>query len=429
MRVTYNEFINCSLGDDDLKQFKSIQRPVIAITGSAGKTTTKEMIASILQKKCTVFKTRANMNLPNFIYRQKQRIQAKHQAIVLEYGMSKKGHIKRSCQIIKPNIGVVTTVGNAHIGHFGGSVKKLAKTKSELIKGMNKKGLLFLNADNKNSKYLKIKRFKGTIYKVGIHKNANYKAHTIAYTTKGMSFKVRLNNRDEQFYIPIFGEHNVYNALFAIAVSHRLGISPDVIRHGLRTYERPKSRLMVYPLINNVQLIDDTYSANPQAVEAAIDVLTHIGKHHKIAVLGNMLELGSYAVKGHASVGSYAAKKRIDHLLTYGDLARYIYISAVKSGFPSSKAKHFNDRASLHSYLKSIIKPNSTILVKGSHKMKMNQTVGFIRNGSVTHSSEPMNVPLQFIEKNSNKIIKVWRPSPSKYASGKSHFTPWTKKN
>lgn len=361
-------------------QFKVMKRPAIAITGSTGKTTTKEMVASILQKQCKVFKTKFNMNAPSDISRQIKKINAAHKALVLEYGMLQAGHIQRSCQLLQPNIGIITMVGNAHIGNFGGSIQRLAKAKSELINGMKRNGILFLNADNENSKYLDIKLFKGTIYKVGIRQKADYKANSISYTTKGMSFQVKLNNKLEKFDIPIFGEHNVYNALFAIAVSHLLGISPNLIRRGLQTYERPKSRLTIYPLKTNINLIDDSYSANPQATNAAIDVLTHIGKKNKIAILASMLDLGNYAKKGHADVGAYAAKKKIDHLITFGSLAKHIQQSAVKSGLPLAQTKHFINQGKLHKYLSSIIKPNSTILVKGSHEMKMSQTIRFIRN-------------------------------------------------
>lgn len=361
-------------------QFKVVKRPVIAITGSAGKTTTKEMMASILQKQCKVFKTKYNKNAPLDIVRQIKKINATHKALVMEYGMTRAGQIRRSCQLLQPNIGIVTTVGNAHIGNFGGSIKRLAKTKSELINGMKSDGMLFLNADNSNSNYLDIKQFKGSIYKVGIRQKADYKANSVSYTAKGMSFQVKLNSKLEKFDIPIFGEHNVYNALFAIAVSHQLGISPNLIRRGLQTYERPKSRLTIYPLKSNINLIDDSYSANPQATNVAIDVLTHIGKKNKIAVLANMLELGNYAKKGHENVGAYAAKKKIDHLITFGSLAKHIQDSAVKSGLPLTRAKHFIHQGKLHKYLSSIIKPNSTILVKGSNKMKLSQTIRFLRD-------------------------------------------------
>ncbi|XEC93875.1 UDP-N-acetylmuramoyl-tripeptide--D-alanyl-D-alanine ligase [Paenibacillus tarimensis] len=376
--VRYIEcLINCFKGDDDLR-FK--KRPVIAVTGSAGKTTTKEMVASILQRKLRIFKSKGNMNLPRFISRQRKKITSKHKALILEYGMFKKGHIRRSCRLIQPNIGVVTMVGTAHIGNFGGSVKRVAGAKSELIRGMRQTGTLFLNADDRNSRYLTTKGFKGRIYKVAIRNKAKYKASRIRYTNNGMSFNVKLGRKQERFRIPIFGKHNVYNALFAIGISRQLGIPLSTIRKGLITYQKPERRLRIYHLKNKVTLVDDSFSANPQATNAAIDALEQIGKKKRIAVLGDMLELGIYTKKGHRIVGAHAAKKKIHHLLTYGSKSRYTRNAAVRSGLPSSRAKHFTNRGKMHSYLKKIIKRNATILVKGSHKMKMNRTVKFAMN-------------------------------------------------
>ncbi len=360
-------------------QSASRNRPVIAITGSAGKTTTKEMIASILQRRYRVFKTLGNRNLPSYIIRQKRMIRPSHRAVVLEYGMSRAGHIRRSCQIIRPNIGVITTIGTAHIGHFGGSIRRLARAKAELISGMKQNGILFINADNPNSKFLNTRQFKGTIYRVGIRNLAHYKASGISYQSRGMSFYVRLNNKRERFYIPVLGRHNIYNALFAIAVAHKLGISPDLIRQGLRTYRKPGRRLMVYHLRNNVKVIDDTFSSNPQAARAAIDVLTDIGKGRKIAVLGSMLELGSFTGRGHRDVGSYAARKRVHYLLTYGKLAALIRAAAIRAGLPASRARHFMNRQALHRYLGSIVTPHTTVLVKGSHKMRMHHATLYLR--------------------------------------------------
>ncbi|MEC0256815.1 UDP-N-acetylmuramoyl-tripeptide--D-alanyl-D-alanine ligase [Paenibacillus lautus] len=353
---------------------------MIAVTGSAGKTTTKEMIASILERKWKVYKTKDNMNLPAYIDKQSKEISSKHRAVVLEYGMSKAGHIRKSCQLIKPNIGVVTMVGAAHIGNFGGSIRRVAQAKSELIRGMNQSGMLFLNADDRNSRYLTTKDFRGKVFTVSLYQKAEYRASRIAFTETGMSFSVEINRKLIRFHIPAFGKHNIYNALFAIGVARQLGISVDTIRKGLENYQKPDRRLVVYRLRKDVKVIDDTFSANPQAAQAAVDVLAQIGKGKRIFVLGDMLELGRYSEKGHQIVGAYAARNKVHHLLTYGRASRHARNAAVSSGLSSVQARHFNDRRALHAALYRLTTPSTTILVKGSHKMRMNQTVKYISN-------------------------------------------------
>lgn len=350
-------------------------RPVIAVTGSSGKTTTKEMIASILSKRWKIFKTKGNMNLPSHTAKYARQIGASHRAVVLEYGMSRFGQIKRHCQWIRPNIGIITNVGSAHIGNFGGKVNGLVQAKSELIQYMNPLGTLYLNADDANSRLLHTRGFKGTIVKVGIGEKADYRATHIRYASNGMEFQVKLGKAPRTFYIPIYGTHNVYNALFAIAVAHRLGCSVSQIRAGLRSYRRPDRRLIVYRLGNGIQILDDTFSSNPHATKAAINVLCSIEKNRRIAVLGSMLEMGKYSTAGHKEVGRYLARKKIDYLFTVGKSARQIGIGAVESGMPSHKVKHFPSKEQLHPAIIKQIKPNTTILVKGSHKTKMIDTV------------------------------------------------------
>ncbi len=352
---------------------------MIAITGSAGKTTTKEMIASILRRKYRTFKTAGNQNLPGFILRQKRRISPAHRVLVLEYGMSEAGHIRHSCRIIRPNIGVITTVGTAHIGNFGGSIYRLARAKSELIRGMHPYGRLFLNADNPNSRLLHTRGFKGSIYTIGIHRPAHFRARNIRYGARGMSFTVRLGQRWHHFYIPALGKHNIYNALFAIAVSYKLGVPPRAIRQGLLTYQKPVRRLVVYRLRRHVKVIDDSFSSNPQAAKAAIDVLTTIGKGRRIAVMGSMLELGRFSRRGHRIVGAHAARRRVSYLLTYGPATPHMRAAAIQTGLPRSRALHFYNRIALHRYLSRIVTPYSTVLVKGSYKMNMHKTVAFLR--------------------------------------------------
>lgn len=360
-----------------------LKRPVIGITGSAGKSTTKEMLASILATKWRVFKSPENKNIFRDTKRYAKQIRPIHKAVVLEYGMIYANRIKWHCSYIQPNIGIITMIGTSHIGNLGG-LKGLIKAKSELIAYMNQNGMLFLNADDPNSKRLPISRFKGKIFRTGIRKTADYRATNINYSVNGMKFSVTLNGHKEQFIIPVLGRHNVYNALFAIAVAHRLGFNVKAIRKGLAGFSRLRQRLIVHKLPRRVTVIDDTFSSNPNAVKAAINVLSNVGKGRNVAVLGSMLELGRFTLAGHRKVGRYIAQKKVDYLDTYGNAALQIGVGAVKSKFPASRVKHFMIKNHLNRHLLGLAKPGTTILVKGSHDLRMGETVRYLR----THLSK-----------------------------------------
>lgn len=355
--------------------------PTVAITGSSGKTTTREFLSSILETQWQVLKTTDNKNLPLHTKKTIESYDPTFQAIVLELGMGKQGAGKRHCRYIQPNIAIITNIGTAHLGNLGNSLRSTASFKSALIKYMNPEGRLLINNDDENSKLLEIGTFKGELITVGIKNKADYQASNIKYLANGMSFEMLLDNKSEQFFIPTFGLHNISNALFAIALSHRLNFTPSEIRLGLENYKIPIRRLNLINLRNHSLLIDDTVNANPQSVKAAVDVLVEIGKaKKKIVVLGSMLELGKYTIKGHKEVGHYLAKNNIDAIYTYGEEAEWILKGAIDRGFPAEKVKHFQDRDLLHRNLKKRLEMNSVILVKGSSLTKMSETVKYIQN-------------------------------------------------
>jgi UDP-N-acetylmuramoyl-tripeptide--D-alanyl-D-alanine ligase len=354
------------------------QRPTIAVTGSAGKTTTKSMIASILRQRWTIYESRNTKNLFISTEKSAKRLKDIHKAVVVEFGILNFGNIIKHCRFIKPNIGVITNIGTAHIGTFGGDVTKLAAAKSELIQHMDQSGIFLFNADDENSKHLLLDSFSGTVIKVGINNQANYRAEKVEYTDKGMRFTVRLQGRNVPFFIPIFGVHNVYNALFAIAIGDLLGFSPSEISRGLRLYKKPVMRLVTTKLKNNITLIDDTFSANVNAMKAAIDVLTNIGKDGpKIAVLGNMMGLGVISSEAHMEIGKYAALKKVDVLYTIGNDARMISQAALEHGMLPENIKHFRDKGNLTQALTNLF-PGTTILVKGSRKVRMENVVNYL---------------------------------------------------
>lgn len=353
---------------------------IIAVTGSAGKTTTKELIAAVLAQRWRTFKTYGNMNSCIGTAKSIKMIRPSHRAVVLEFGMRASGVIRRHCKLIRPDIGVITNVGTAHIGNFGGDIRKVAFAKSELIHNMRQNGSLFLNADDVNSDYLRTKGFQGKIITVGTKENADYKAQNIMSTPGGTFFTVNLTGTPYKFFIPMLGYHNIYNALFAVAIGYSFGLSANQIAKGLRSAKKLPRRLHVYRLAQGIQVIDDTFSANPIAVKAALDVLANKGGRRKIAVLGSMQELGNISIQAHRSIGAYAARKNLHYIFTYGREAKWIQKGAIEAGFAPTRAAHFISREKLHRHLVRVVQPHSTILVKGSHAIQMNKTVNYLRN-------------------------------------------------
>lgn len=351
--------------------------PVIGITGSAGKTTTKAFLASILAKKWNVFESKDYWNTTEHTKKHAAEINDSHRAVVLEYGMAYPGVITEHCKIIQPTISIVTNIGLAHVGNFNGDPRGVAKAKSELIHGMDQQGVLCINKDNNHSRYLETKKFKGEILTVGIKRPADYRAYDVNYTDSGMSFKMKLQAEEIELFIPIFGEHHVYNALSAIAIADNLGFSPMEIKSGL-LFKKPPRRLTIYDLKNNIKLIDDTVHSHPEGVRAAIDVLKNIAKKRKIAIIGQMRELGDLREQEYRKVGDYINQQEIDVLITYGFRTEEIGAQAKLKGMDASKIFHFTDREKLHTLLDSVIQKGDTILVKGASKTNMFETVKYM---------------------------------------------------
>jgi len=352
--------------------------PIIAITGSAGKTTSKAFLASILSKKWNVFESKDYWNTTEHTKKHADEIKSSsYEAVVLEYGMAYPGVITEHCRIIKPNISIVTNIGLAHVGNFNSDIRGVAHAKSELIHGMDQNGILVVNKDDANSRYLETQRFKGKILTVGIKSAANYRAYDVNYAKEGMRFKIKLKGQVLQLFIPILGEHHVYNALNAIAVADHLGFSPMDIKAGL-LFKKPPRRLTIYNCKNNITVIDDTVHSHPQGVRAAIDVLSNIGKRRNIAIIGQMRELGDLREAEYRKVGDYVTSKKIDYLITYGFRTEEIGNQAKAKGFPPQNVYHFTDKDKLHDLLLKIVRKDDTILVKGASKTNMFETVKFL---------------------------------------------------
>lgn len=350
--------------------------PVAGVTGTSGKTTTKEMIASIFRCRWKTLKTVGNMNLPDFVPSHILRLKFGYQAAVFEIGMNRPGHISKQAEIIQPQVGIITHIGAGHVEHLG-SLEKVIQEKAGIIQGIGANGYLVLNADDANTGKIDLSGFKGKIVYYGLDRKADYNAKNVRHTDHGIYFTVNLNNLDHEFFIPTFGRHNVYNALAAIATAWIFGFDPAIIRHGLARYQKPGMRLQLVRGVNDSTLINDTYNANPESMIAGLEVLSTISRGKpKIAVLGNMLEQGPLSKENHRRVGERAAELGVDWLVTVGHLAREIAKGAMqKDQAKKMKIWSFVIKKQAIQFLKPNLPKNAVVLVKGSRGTYMEQLV------------------------------------------------------
>ena len=355
-------------------------KPIIAVTGSAGKTMVKTMISAILREKWVIFESKDYYNTFQHTREHVKKISFIHRAAVLEYGIGYPGNLTEHCKAIQPTMGIITNIGLAHVGNFQGKVELLAAAKSELIKGMNPNGTLFTNKDDEYSILLDTSDFKGKIVTIGIKTESDYQAKEIKYSETGTTFTVTLDGNKYAISIPVLGYHNISNALFAIAVCHQLGFLPLEIQTGLKNIKKPNHRLDVRRLKDDITVIDDTVHANPPAMKAAIDVLADLSGKKKIAILGTMTRLAPHSKKYHEEIGRYVTSHNIDYLYTYGGFSRNYDVGAIAAGHPQEKVKHFEVEKIEEFYqdLVQTIEPGTIILVKGASGLNMYDIVRYL---------------------------------------------------
>ncbi len=354
--------------------------PIVGVTGTSGKTTTKEMIASIFKKKWKkVLKTTQNLNLPSFVPSHIMRLTPQHGAAVFEIGMCRPGHIAVQSKIIKPLIGVITNIGQAHVGNFGSKERVIAE-KGSIVLGIPENGYLLLNADDKNCAKVNLSNFRGKVLTFGIKNKADFVASDIKTGVDFISFKTKIYGQDVRLKVPISGRHNVYNALAAAAVASLLNVEVEGIQKGLASYRKPHLRLQLVKGIKNSLLINDTYNANPDSVIAGLEVLKEIAKDgHSIAVLGNMLEQGVFTREAHQRVGKKVHQLGINQLMTVGRFAKFIAEGARMSGMDEAAIKVFDRRIQVGSCLHRNMPEKAVVLFKGSRGAYLEQTVKYLK--------------------------------------------------
>lgn len=341
---------------------------VVGLTGSVGKTTTKEMTACVLGQKNKTLKTEGNLNNEIGMPRTLFRLDETYGSAVIEMGMDNAGQISALSKSCKPDCAIITNVGVSHIENLG-SRDGILKAKLEILDGLKKGSPLFLNGDND-----KLSTVKNDDYKViffGIeNKNCDVLAEDIKEIGLSTEFVAVKGDIKQKITIPTVGIHNVYDALSAFAVGIEYGISPEDIAKGLKNYEPSGMRQRIKEA-NGITVIEDCYNASPDSQKAGLNSLLKIANGRKIAVLGDMLELGSYSETAHRNVGEYAAECQIDMLFTYGKESEFMADSAKQSGLKAVYS--FTDKSELTKALENELEVGDTVLFKASRGMKLEE--------------------------------------------------------
>ncbi|MCR4441110.1 MAG: UDP-N-acetylmuramoyl-tripeptide--D-alanyl-D-alanine ligase [Peptococcaceae bacterium] len=354
--------------------------PVVAITGSTGKTTTKDMLWSILQERGPVLRSSGNYNnelgLPLTLLAVKQ----EHHAVVLEMGMRGLGEIDFLARLSEPSHGIITCIGHTH-QELLGSQEGIAQAKAELISHIPASGGLALNMDDR--KHLKqwLSNIRCRVTWVGLDRTADLRAVDIKQIAgprgePGMSFIIKTRDGEEcAVNLPVPGRHNVVNALLAAAAARQLDCAWEQVAGGLGKVRLTAMRLELKEVPEGgVLLINDAYNANPDSMQAALEVLHSMTKGRRaIAVLGNMYELGGFAEEGHRLVGKKAQEVKVAYLITVGEMARLIAEGALEAGLAPDQIRSCQDNQEALFYLKKLLKPGDVVLIKGSRGVRMEE--------------------------------------------------------
>lgn len=349
--------------------------PVIAITGSNGKTTTKDLTAAVLSARGPALKTQANFNNEVGLPLTLLALREEHTAAVVEIGMRGLHQIEAMAPIADPSIGIVTNVGETHMELLG-SIENIARAKGEMVEAIPAGGTVILNADNPYVAAMDKKAKPGVrVLTFGIDNPADVKASDIVTQGGETTFDVTFAGETHPYTIAMIGHHNVYNALAAIAAGFALAMTPADISRGLMNLQATKMRFEVKEK-NGWHIINDAYNASPMSMKAAIETTAGLTKGRKVAVMGDMFELGSVEEEAHRTVGHELAQHDFAAVVTCGKLGRFIAEGAKQGGLTSVFACDTHEEAAAK--LKEILRPGDTVLFKGSRGMRMEQVIDLL---------------------------------------------------
>jgi UDP-N-acetylmuramoyl-tripeptide--D-alanyl-D-alanine ligase len=358
--------------------------PVVAVTGSNGKTTTREMIAAILSQRGRTLKNDGNYNNEIGVPLTLFGLDAEHRAAVIEMGMNHPGEIARLTDIARPQIGVVTNAAAAHLEGLG-SIDGVADAKAELYAGLPSTGVAVANADD--PRMLKRAQASGRrvlTFAVGRQRRGDVAVlDVLEHGAKGLRFLLGIGNRELEIELALVGTHNAANAAAAAAAAVALGCTDREIAAGLRDVRPVGRRLRVERLSSGLQLIDDCYNANPLSMGAALQTLRDLVDDDEgtrpVAVLGDMLELGEFEAEAHRGVGEAAARAGVALLAAFGPRARTLADAAAAAGLPAERIFHTEDVDALIAWARARLTPADLLLVKASRGLKLERLVEALR--------------------------------------------------
>lgn len=352
--------------------------PLVGITGSVGKTTTKEMIYSVLSRRAKTLKTEGNLNNEVGMPKTLLGLESSHKAAVIEMGMNHKGEISRMSTSCKPTVCVITNVGVSHIENLG-SQEGILKAKLEILDGAAADAPLILCRDDRLLSKAEIYGGRRVWYYSVSKRDCDVYASDIAADSKGISFTIHYNREKLPARINCLGEHNIRNALAAFCVGAAVGMENEDILAGLKDF-KPEGMRQNIITENGLTYILDCYNAAPDSMKASLSVLSQVSvRGRRIAVLGDMLELGKGAARYHRTVGEYVNASKTDLLLCFGKNSAYYIEGACDKGFDRESTAHFESHEELAEYLKQNLKEGDGVLFKGSRGMKLEEVYEAIK--------------------------------------------------
>lgn len=368
-----------ALGELASARRQLLRGPLVAITGSSGKTTTKEMLGAILKETGAGLMTKGNFNNHIGLPLTLLRLSEEDRWAVLEMGMSARGEIAHLTEIAAPDVGVITNIGPAHLETLHG-LEGVARAKGELFAGLSPKGTAVINADDERVAGLPVANGVRRLL-FGCSPPADVRGEKITNWPGGVSFVLCLPEGRWTVQLNVFGRYNVSNALAAAAAAYAIGVEGADIVRGLENFRTSAGRMEITLLAQDVVLMEDCYNANPLAVKAALATLHEMhGCGRRVAVLGDMLELGDSAEDFHREVGREAAR-RCDLLVLLGELSEQTAIGARQGGLNASRILRAKNHDEAVQFLKKMLQPGDRVLIKGSRGMKMENICTALKEG------------------------------------------------
>lgn len=348
--------------------------PYIGVTGSVGKTTTKDMIYAAISNNFDTLKNEGNFNnhigVPLTLFN----LNKKHECAIIEMGMSNFNEIEYLANIVNPKIGVISNIGLSHIENLG-SQDGILKAKLEITTNFDENNILIVNGDDEYLSKVCKEDCNYNLKTFGFNSNNDVYCTEYIMSEDSINFKCIINGKEEAIFIPTVGKHNIYNAMAAILVGLILGMELEDIKLGLRGFTASKMRLDIFKK-DDLTIINDAYNASPDSMKAALDILGRYEKR-RVAILGDMFEMGEHSEYGHRLVGE-SSINNVDVLITVGDMSKFISDEAKKLGLDSNNIYHFKTKELAIESLDSLINKDDAVLVKASRGMKLEEIVEYL---------------------------------------------------